>query len=122
MSQPGQPGAAGKSKHRWHQPFMCMGLFWVFLGGRSLVTVTAAASNLLLDGFIAVGALEEAGEGMKRGIVQYSEENALKGDMADPWACVWVCVCLGVSRQDDASCFYPFNMMLSIFIASNCEN
>lgn len=37
------------------------------LGGKSLVAVTAAVSDLLLDGFIVMGALEEAGEGMKRG-------------------------------------------------------
>lgn len=64
MSQPGQPGAAGKSKHRWHQPWVCME---GALGGKSLVAVTAAVSDLLLDGFIVMGALEEAGEGMKRG-------------------------------------------------------
>lgn len=55
-----------------------------FGGGKSLVAVTAAVSDLLLDGFIVMGALEEAGEGMERGIVQCSEEDALKADMSDP--------------------------------------
>ena len=41
----------------------------VFLGGRgaSLVVVTAAASDLFLDGFIAMGVLEEGREGDEEG-------------------------------------------------------
>lgn len=94
-------------------------------GGGGLIAVTAAAGNFLLGGFIAVGAPEEAGEGMKRGIFQCSsKENAfaLKAGMSDPQARVWVCVCLGVSRQEGCFLLYPFNIVFSISTASNCEN
>lgn len=97
----------------------------MFLWGEEVSAVTAAAGNFLLGGFIAVGAPEEAGEGMKRGIFQCSsKENAfaLKAGMSDPQARVWVCVCLGVSRQEGCFLLYPFNIVFSISTASNCEN
>lgn len=53
MSQPGKRGAPAKSKH----------LFFFWVGGKSLGAVTAAPSDSLLAGFIAVGVQEEAEEG-----------------------------------------------------------
>lgn len=49
------------------------------------------------------------------GITQCSKENALKAGLSDPWACVWVGVCLGVSRQEDASCSI-LSMRCSLFL------
>ena len=101
--------------------------FVFFFGGGEEVSLLSLLQQaiFLVGGFIAVGAPEEAGEGMKRGIFQCSsKENAfaLKADISDPQARVWVCVCLGVSRQEGCFLLYPFNIVFSISTASNCEN
>lgn len=59
MSQSGERGAPAKSKQLYS--FFFLNTFFG-LGGRSLRAVTAAPSDSLLAGFIAMGELEEAEE------------------------------------------------------------
>lgn len=59
MSQSGERGAPAKSK----QLFFLNFFFFFRMDARSLAAVTAAPSDSLLAGFIAMGELEEAEEG-----------------------------------------------------------